>query len=325
MNVQTAKVIEGCKYNGSRSNLSIINAYSACFKYWNRPYAHTPWLYGAIAIPFLFRVGKDVNTDPILHELPYNRIVDLLNNLGVRVEGISGTAAGNELDSLRKKAWDAARSAIDGGYPCFGQGVYFNYGETSVIQGYDAAEAVYISSCWHDTQLIPWKSLGERDGLIDLHWMMPDGVAENDVRTIRDALVLAVQFAEGSLTGPETLVAAAAYEHWVTALRNGIVDGWYFAYNTHEWDTCRTNGYKFLLEAKGRLGDHSPAALDDAIACFKKVSEKFNQVYQLFPWEQPRGLIEDTERRLEAAELLDDAKYHDAEAIDAFRRVIDAL
>ncbi|KIL38028.1 hypothetical protein SD70_29115 [Gordoniibacillus kamchatkensis] len=99
------------------------------------------------------------------------------------------------------------------------------------------------------------------------------------------------------------------------------MDGWFFAYNTHEWDTCRTNGYKFLLEAKQRLGHGAPKALHEAIESFGVVREKFNKVYQLFPWEQPRGLIEDTERRLEAAKLLEEAKPYDASAIDAFRRV----
>ncbi|MDF2713971.1 MAG: hypothetical protein K0R28_896 [Paenibacillus sp.] len=325
MDVQTAKVIEGYKYNGARSNLANINAYSACFKHWGRPYPHTPWLYGAIAAPFMFRIIDNVNSAPILNELPHNHIVALLNNLGVRVDGFCAVAEGKELDLLRKEAWDAARRAIDSGYTCFGRGFYFDHGETSVVQGYDEASSEYIVSCWHGTKSIPWQSLGERDGLIDLHWMSPEGREEDDRRTVRDALRLAVEFADGRHTGPQTRVASAAYDHWVSELGKGNVDGWFFAYHTHEWDTCRTNGYKFLIEAKRRIGSAAPVALDDAIDCFGAVREKTNQVYQLFPWEQPRGLIEDGDRRLEAAKLLKEAKHHDAAAIDAFRAVVESL
>ena len=273
----------------------------------------------------MFRVIEDVNTAPVLYELPHSRIVGLLNNLGVRVEGMSASANGEALNRLRNEAWDAVSKAIDAGYTCFGQGFYFNYGETSVVQGYDDAESAYIISCWDGTKRIPQRSLGERDGLVDVHWMMPSDKEEDVRRTVRDALILASEFSSGSLTGAQTMVAGAAYDHWVSQLRQGAVDGWFFAYNTHEWDTCRTNGFKFLLEAKQRLGQGAPRALDEAIESFRIVREKFNQVYRLFPWEQPRGLIEDTERRLEAAKLLEEAKPYDAAAIDAFRKVADEL
>jgi hypothetical protein len=325
METQTAKIIGGYVYNGARSNLSNINAYSAALKLWGSTYPYTPWLYGAIGTPFMFRVVEDVNTAPVLYELPHSRITSLLNNLGVRVVGMSETAHGEALNRLRGESWDAVRKAVDAGYTCFGQGFYFNYGETSVVQGYDEAESAYVISCWHGTKLIPRQSLGERDGLVDVHWMMPGGREEDDRRTVRDALRLAAEFAGGGLTGAQTMVGGAAYDHWVSELRKGTVDGWFFAYNTHEWDTCRTNGYKFLLEAKQRLGSGSPEALDDAIKSFGMVREKFNLVYKLFPWEQPRGLIEDTERRLEAAKLLEEAKPCDAAAIDAFRKVADDL
>ncbi|MEF3301988.1 hypothetical protein [Paenibacillus sp. GYB003] len=325
MDVQIGKSLEGYKYNGARSNLSNINVYSACLTYLGKPYAHTPWLYGAIAIPFLFRVGEQVNYAPILNELPHDRIVALLNNLGVRTEGFSRTAQGEELETLRKQAWDTARRKIDEGYPCFGRGFYFDYGETSVVQGYSESTEEYTIGCWHGVKPIRWQTLGERDGLVDLHWMLPDGQPEDDRRTVRESLSLAVDFADGKLTGPHTRVASAAYDHWIRELRQGTVDGWYFAYHTHEWDTCRTNGRKFLVEAKRRLSDDAPPALDDAIESFGAVSDTINRVYRLFPWEQPRGLLEDTERRLEAAALLADAKRFDEEAIAAFREVVRQL
>lgn len=325
METQTSRIIEGYIYNGARSNLSNINAYSAALMHLGSEYAHTPWLYGAIGTPFLFRVVEDVNTEPVLYELPHSRIAKLLNNLGVRVEGLSAVAKGEELDKLRVDAWNAVTTAISAGFPCFGQGFYFSYGETSVVQGYDEAEEAYIISCWHGTKLIPKNSLGERDGLIDVHWMMPNGEEEDDRRTVREALRMAVEFSKGKLTGAHTMVGGSAYDHWVSQLRQGTVDGWFFAYNAHEWDTCRSNGYKFLIEAKQRLGNGAPQALDNAIDSFSVVREKFNQVYNLFPWEQPRGLIEDTERRLEAAKLLEEAKPYDAAVIDAFDRVVGEL
>jgi hypothetical protein len=155
--------------------------------------------------------------------------------------------------------------------------------------------------------------------------MSPEGREEDDRRTVRDALRLAVEFADGTHTGPQTKVASAAYDHWVSELGKGDVDGWFFAYHAHEWDTCRTNGYKFLVEAKRRLGSGASVVLDNAIECFGAVREKTHQVYQLFPWEQPRGLIEDGDRRMEAAKLLEEAKYRDAAAIDAFRAVVESL
>ncbi|RAV22873.1 hypothetical protein [Paenibacillus contaminans] len=325
MKGQKVKVINGLRYDGGRSNLSNINAYSACLKQLDSPYPLSPWLYGAIGVPFLFRVGGEVNTAPVLHELPHDRIAGLLGNIGVQVAGISAIAEGDSLNALRRKAWDAVRHAIDAGYPCFGRGFAFNYGETSVVQGYDLTDEAYICSCWDGTRAEPWQTLGERDGLVDVYWMMKNDYAEDDCRTVKEALHLAVEFAEGKLTGSRTLAGSRAYEHWVAELRRGAVDGWYFAYNTHEWDTCRTYGHKFLLEAKRRLGEHAPEALDEAIGCFDRVREAFHQVYELFPWEQPRGLIEDAERRLEAAKLLEQAKTYDAKAIETFRRVVNAL
>lgn len=329
MNISTAKVIAGYSYDGARSNLSNINAYSAALKHLNKAYPHTPWLYGATAIPFLFRVGEDVNTAPVLDELPHDRIVELLNNLGVRIEGRSGISEGDGLNQLRKESWDALRQAVDAGYPCFGRGFEFSYGETSVVQGYDEASSEYIISCWRTTTTTSWQSLGESDGLVDLHWILPDGEAEDDRRTVREALQLAIDFSEGRYTASHTRVGFAAYEHWVAELRRGTVDSWFFAYHTHEWDTCRTYGLKFLEEVKERLGSRASselsAAIDAAIVSFAVVREKFHQVYELFPWEQPRGLIEDTERRLEAAKLLDAVKYDDEAATAAFRQLVALL
>lgn len=326
MEIEKAKVIHGYHYKNSvRTNLSNINAYSAALKYWNNPNAHTSWLYGAVAIPFLFRVVENVNTAPVDYELPHTQIVQLLNNLGVKAEGMSLVAAGDELDDLRKEAWTLVRKAIDAGYTCFGRGFEFGGGETSVVQGYDETEGAYITSCWHGTKHIPWQTLGEHDGLIDVYWLKPGGREEQDHRTVRDALRLAAEFAEGKWTGSLTMIGGAAYDHWARQLRKGTVDGWYFAYNTHEWDTCRTNGYRFLLEAKERLAGSAPKALDEAIRHFKVVYEKFHQVYELFPWEQPKGLIQDKERRFEAAKLLEEAKPYDEAAVHAFRMAADEL
>ncbi|WP_127587247.1 hypothetical protein [Paenibacillus koleovorans] len=122
MEAQSAKVIKGYGYNGSRSNLANINAYSAALNHWGSVHPYTPWLYGAIGIPFMFRVVEELNIAPVLYELPHNRIVGLLNNLGVRVEGMSEVAHGKELNKLRDNAWDAVRIAVDAGYTCFGQG-----------------------------------------------------------------------------------------------------------------------------------------------------------------------------------------------------------
>lgn len=325
MNATSEKTLDGYKFNGSRSNLANINAYSACLHYLGKPYAHTPWLYGAIGIPFLFRVGGNVNYAPILNELPHDRIVELLRNLGVHTDGFCRTAEHEELERLREEAWNAVKRNIDAGIPCFGRGFYFDFGETSAVQGYDESTGEYIISCWHGTKRLHRQSLGERDGLVDLHWMTAAGTEEDDRRTVRDALRLAVEFAEGKWTGPHTRVASAAYDYWVGELRSGNVDGWYFAYHTHEWDTCRTNGYKFLEEAKRRLSAETPRSLDDAIEAFAKVRDTIHRVYELFPWEQPRGLIEDTERRLEAARLLEEARAYDEASIDTFRRVVREL
>ncbi|WP_309119322.1 hypothetical protein [Paenibacillus sp.] len=324
MVTQTEKSIEGYRYYG-RSNLANVNAYSAALKQVGSEYGYTPWLYGAIGLPFLFRTVENVNTEPVLHELPHERIIGLLNNLGVRVEGMSEVASGERLAELRDEAWDTLRAKVDGGVPCFGRGFYFSHGETSVVQGYDAAEETYIISCWHDIKSVSRHTLGERDGLVDLHWMGPGGRAEDVRRTVRDALALAVEFAEGRLTSADTYVGAAAYAQWVGQLRKGAVDGWFFAYAAHEWDTVKTHGYKFLVEAKERLGEEAPAALDRGIREFGAVHDRIHRVYELFPWSQPRGLIADTERRLEAARLLEEAAPHDLAAIEAFRSVVAEL
>lgn len=324
MVTRTEKVIEGYRYYG-RSNLANVNAYSAALKQVGSEYGYTSWLYGAIGFPFLFRTIEDVNTEPVLHDLPHERIVGLLNNLGVRVEGMSEVASGERLTALREEAWNTVREKVDRGIPCFGRGFYFSYGETSVVQGYDAAEETYIISCWHDIKSVLRHTLGERDGLVDLHWMTRGGRAEDDRRTVRDALALAVEYAEGRLTSADTYVGAAAYRHWAEQLRKGAVDGWFLAYAAHEWDTVKTHGFKFLTEAKERLGVGAPSALDRAIREFGAVQVRIHQVYELFPWSQPRGLIADTERRLEAARLLEEAGPHDVAAIEAFRSVVDEL
>ncbi|WP_409340743.1 hypothetical protein [Paenibacillus sp. MBLB4367] len=326
MKGQAVKVINGLRYNGARSNLASINAYSVCLQELGSPYAFTPWLYGATGIPFLFRTGDDVNTAPVLHELPYGRMVAQLQNLGVQVEGVSAVAEGETLDRLRRESWEACRIAIGSGFPCFGRGFVFNGGETSIVQGYDDKDAAYICSCWNGTTTVEWQSLGERDGLVDIHWMRRNGQTEENVRkTVADALQLAVEFAAGKLTGPQTYTGNRAYRRWSAELRKGAVDGWFFAYNTHEWDTCRSNGYKFLLKAKERLGSETPEALERAIESFGLVRDRFHRIYELFPWEQPRGLIEDTERRLEAAALLEEADAYDSATIAAFREVVEAL
>ena len=324
MTTHTGKVIEGYRYYG-RSNLANVNAYSAALKQVGNEYGYTPWLYGAIGFPFMFRTTENVNTEPVLHELPHGRIVGLLNNLGVRVEGMSEVASGERLAALREEAWNTLRDKVDSGIPCFGRGFYFSHGETSVVQGYAAVEETYLISCWHDIKSVLRHTLGELDGLVDLHWMTSGGKAEDDRRTVRDALALAVDYAEGLLTSTDTYVSAAAYRHWAEQLRKGAVDGWFFAYAAHEWDTLKTHGYKFLKEAKERLGVGAPSALDRAIREFGAVQDRIHRVYELFPWSQPRGLIADTERRLEAARLLEEAAPHDVATIEAFRSVVAEL
>ncbi len=299
------------------------------------------WLFGASGLSFLFRIDDRIDIAPEMHELPYSRMYELVQNLGVRIGGVSGYGEGGSYVELAAAAWEQARMAIDRGCPCFGRGIQYGLNETALVYGYD--KEGYFSDCWRNRgKHTPWDRIGEglslaeyslqdhaekqHKGYVDLHWMEP-APAAGDKKTVREALELAVSFAEEPerWVRPTTKTGVAALNALTAALADNKVDGWLFSWSAGMWRESFSNGAEFLQEARSRLGMDSSASFHEAIESYRLLAQRFKKLTELYPFPAAEGIIADTEQRRMAVETLQEAVPVMAASVQALAGVVEEL
>lgn len=201
------------------------------------------WVYGMTGNAFMTLIDQDVSA-PNIGE-PEEQMFELARNMGLHIEGFHTFADQAAFPELQRQAWDAARSALDKGWPVFAKELDLG-NETSVIYAYD--EEGYYTHSWHAghghegfDDVIPWTKLGrnycpcvsckdkarsdavyssdsqEEGGFISLHWA--SSVTPSDECTaLLAALSFALDFAQPGIYewGGRTLYRGpAAYDRWI--------------------------------------------------------------------------------------------------------------
>jgi hypothetical protein len=250
--------------------------------------------------------------------------------------GCSGThhvAWAKEYEEGRPRLWEAARKAIDAGYPASSWDIG-GLAEDLMICGYDDhGNYLYLD---HNGTIRkhPYQRLGRiQMGFTNMH-IYEFCEPASDRTTVRDALAFALETATGKhRENPEKQRAGlAGYEAWVAALGDPEIwrsagDG--CAYNAACWSECRTMAVGFLREARERLSD---AELDDlfgqAIAHYGEVSDAMREVAWLFPNDSHAAMdarIQESDRRSRAVKALTAARDAEAKGLEVLEELVAAV
>jgi hypothetical protein len=259
------------------------------------------------------------------------KLFELGENLGYRSERVCGHKSQVDLAELQKTAWEAARSAVDDGLPCYGWEL--DLPEYYVVQGYDDA-AYHFSGplCGPGKGAKPWRELGDTEiGWLEMCTVHP-GNAADDTTVVREALAFAVETASEPTkwnTGPYRM-GLEAYDLWIGAMEAGRAHGLGTAYNAQVWAECRGFAVQFLDEAAQRLGERCVEELVEAWRHYGAVADAHAAVGRLFPFagvsdEEREANVRDDRRRQECIEHLRDARAAEEAGLQILERIAEAL
>ncbi|MCR2805765.1 hypothetical protein [Paenibacillus soyae] len=343
--MMTKTALEGYRFAGMHR--SCVGAVKSCLQYYGTDDS-SAWVYGITGGAFLMIVDEELSA-PLVGD-PEESMFALSQHLGLNIRGTNEAAdSGPALEALQLEAWELARTALDRGVPAFAKELDLG-NETSLIYGYD--ETGYYTHSWHSGPglhegadgVVPWTMLGrsycpcaacraraengekrkhvyrglpEDGGFVSLH------VAEQRERPDdRTAMAAALRFAaEWSRKGVYTwggrtfYSGSAAYDRWLTAVRDGSIEAFYMGYFIDIMHESRRYAAQFLTEAAERLAEDAALArrLTAAAEHYKQVSGLYRTLEQMFPWMQPHEPIADAERRQQAIERLERIKPLDEE------------
>jgi hypothetical protein len=324
---------------------SHVGAIQSCLDYFDIR-CSPAWLYGVTGGAFLTILDSTVSA-PNIGE-PEEAMFELARHLGVEIKGFHTFATGpDSFRRLQEEAWDAARHALDRGWPVFAKELDLG-NETSVVYAYD--DEGYYTHSWHAgrghegfDEVIPWTRLGrnycpcrscrtkihngelsnegvytgdpENGGFISLHWASPTPPSD-DRTALRAALRFVLEQSERSVFewGDRTFHSGlSAYDRWIDTLRSGTIQGFYMGYYSDMFHESRRYAQLFLQEAGERFGEATGEQFLEAAEHYKLIREHFQALNELFPWAQPRAPIEDPDRRRDAIELLERVRGLEAE------------
>lgn len=253
-------------------------------------------------------------------------------NLGFTTERISGHKSNKDFSSKQRLAWDKAREAIDNDFHCYDFDLHVP--ENYIIYGYDDKVGYYFK-CLRDTScsgIKPWKDLGLTDvGWLEINIIKPCEVS-SDKKTIKDALVFAIEFSKNSpqYMHPGFKAGLSGYDLWIDALRKGKANADGVAYSAAAWSECRKYAVGFLEEAKSKLPDEFDSLLSGAINHYRLVHENLNNVSMEFPYynttiKQIQENIEDEERCLRTIQYLKAAREEEKAGLFILERIVNKL
>lgn len=342
------------KYHFKGMHASHIGAVVSALEYLNIP-SSPSWTFGMTGHAFIIAVDDKLSRPNV--GLPDQKLFELSENLGIKVEGIHKFAEGDHFVRLQIEAWNRARNAINHRYPVFAKEIDLG-NETSLIYAYN--ETGYFTHSWHSgsghenfDDMIPWEMLGhsycpcfacgkerekgitgkdssvknskdKQSGLISLHWVTP-GEKKDDRESLNEAISFVLQFEQ---QGPyewdhsKIYPGLKAYDHWIHAIADRSILAFYMGYLAEIWYESRQYAYQFLLEVKERIPSVNPTHLLEALACYDQIQQRFKQLSHMFPWMQPHEPIDDPERSEAALRLLKDIRAAEEKGLEALARLI---
>lgn len=286
------------------------------------------WLFGGTGHAFIINMSNNKDSCPSGPTAwKTMKLFELGENLGYQVDGLFGSKYEEDLSSLQQRAWEFARTAIDGGLPCYGWEL--EVPEFYVVYGYDESGYYYSGpGCDDGKGPKPWKELGDSEiGVIEMYSVKSGDVSE-DSTIICEALSLALEHAQNpeKWIFPNYRSGLAGYEAWIRAVENGSAIRMGLAYNAAVWEECRRFGVEFLKEAKQRLGNEHNEVFDDAISHYEIVAEHLKEITALYPFgdlsEAPIGVNQTSQT---AAEALKSANEAEAAGLQALESILAAL
>ncbi len=326
------KKLEGLRFQ--QRFITQLDCIKGCLGYLGREISF-PWLYGGTGYAFVLNIQETLDpSGPTCWDT--QPIFDLAPNLGYQVKGISidKEKAGNQFPEYQRQAWDFVRENLDRGLPCYGWEVDPYIPDYSIIYGYEDDDPVtglgggYLYTGWVTGGPRDWRTLGETDVTVLQVYSIELRTPAAAQKVAQEALVLAVQKAKEPgdwFTAPGYASGLAGYELWAESLETGraIRDG--HSYNTACWLECRAMAADFLQEAHLQLPGYCEQAFEEAIICYKEVSERLREVLNLHPLNLEGWDNETLLQSSQAAGLLRQAQAAEGKGLAALKYIAETL
>ena len=120
-----------------------------------------PWIFGATGHAFIMNMHKlDCPSGPTAWN--FARYLELVKNVGLEIDLISGFKKEEGFKDKQKKSWDMVKAALDKELPCYGWEL--NLPEFYIIHGYDDKGYYYSGACSEDGEgPKSWQEVGSSD------------------------------------------------------------------------------------------------------------------------------------------------------------------
>jgi hypothetical protein len=246
------------------------------------------WLFGATGHAFIMNMHEVVcPSGPTAWKT--EMLFVLGKNIGYETGGVFGMKSNDDFAKQQKLAWEAAKSAIDQGIPCYGWEL--DIPEYYVVNGYDDV-GYYYSGVRADSGggPKPWAELANTDiGMLEMYTVKKAQPAD-DIKTIKEALEFALEHSRSpeKWIFPKYKAGLDGFDYWMKALESGGAHEFGNAYNSAVWAECREHAVGFLKEAKVRLKGLAESQFDEAINDYENVSKNLKNVSETFPF-PPKG------------------------------------
>ena len=287
--------------------------------------ASDAWVYGGTGHAFIMNV-HDVVCPSGPTAWNTQRMLELLENLGCKIDTVCAHKSQEDFTEKQKNAWELVKLSINAGYPCYGWELAIP--EYYVVYGYDENHYYFKGPAMTpETKPRLWQELGETDiGMIEMYAVKP-AQAPDDTTAVKEALTFALEYAQSpdKWVFPKYKAGLAAYDNWIKAFETQTAEGFGTAYNAEVWSECRSLAVGFLKEAKGRLADANlDPVFDEAISHYEIVASELGKVKELFPFLalKPEH-IKDAARREKAVAALKTARDAEAKGLELLKRITD--
>jgi hypothetical protein len=259
--------------------------------------AKLEWVYGLTGHAFALCIQK--NLDPSAAFLwewekeGYRKHITNSTGYGCEITSFFSRSDDLQLNSIRKRAWEQVKTAIDKKHPCYvwqpggipDYGTLHGYNERGYMWRY------HFQKPDAKNDITPWNSLGSRDsdvGEFIINIVSPVPTVEQKQSILR-ALAFAVDFADGKekpkgLAEDTYTLGFDAYDAWIRALAMGNCEASGNAYSVGAWHEARKNASKFLSIAVNLFDENQD--LLDAEKSYKTVTEHLQKLKSIFPMTQ---------------------------------------
>jgi hypothetical protein len=307
------------------SRMACING---CAKYLKLD-APPAWIFGASGNAFALNifVGELCPSGPTAW--PEEKCDALMANAGLHIKALSTYKQDPNAPEHRREMFKLVQAAIDAGRPCLGWEM--DIPEWYPICGYDQAGNYLFIDFDGKVRAKNHRQHGQSEiGVASVLILEPCKPAD-DRKTVRDALVLALNIAAGKCAWKRYAGGLAGYDEWIRGLDANSTGGLGAAYNAQCWAECRREAVAFLKLAAKRLPDAELAAeFKQAIDCYSAVSQQLDAVAKDFPFDQNDSKAMDAHwadkhRRAKAAEALRKTRKAEREGLEALARIAVAL